>query len=100
MSGPELIDCGEGRFQLRGELNMQTVPGLYRDSVGLLTAGSPVRVDLSEVHHTDSAGLALLIEWMREAGRRQVDIAFEHLPDQLLRIARASGLADILPVTD
>ncbi|HEB59139.1 MAG TPA: STAS domain-containing protein [Gammaproteobacteria bacterium] len=100
MSGPELVDRGEGRFQLCGELNMRTVPDLYRASAGFVVGHPRVRVDLAEVHHTDSAGLALLIEWMREARDRNVDIAFQHLPDQLLRIARASGLADILPVTD
>lgn len=100
MSGPELVKKGDGRFQLRGELNMQTVPALYRATGRFLSGQQKVLVDLSEVHHSDSAGLALLIEWMREARAQGVEIAFQHLPDQLLRIARASGLIGILPVSD
>jgi phospholipid transport system transporter-binding protein len=55
-------------------------------------------LELAQVERVDSAGLALLIQWMRMARERQVDIRFRHLPAQLLAIARASDMEQILPL--
>jgi phospholipid transport system transporter-binding protein len=54
-------------------------------------------VDLSGVTHADSAGVALLIEWvaaLRDTGR---EIRFSAIPGQVLAIARLSGVDEFLP---
>ncbi|MFU8797139.1 MAG: STAS domain-containing protein [Gammaproteobacteria bacterium] len=52
-------------------------------------------IDLQQVTRADSAGVALLIEWIRFAKQQNRSIQFEHLPEQLLTLMRVSGL-DIL----
>ncbi len=57
-----------------------------------------VAVDLREVERSDSAGVALLVAWMRSARQAQRDIRFLNMPSQMLNIARVSGLDAILPL--
>ena len=54
--------------------------------------------DLAGVERADSAGLALLIEWMRRARRAGRPVRFLNLPPQMLEIARAASLDRVLPL--
>jgi len=91
-----LVDNGAGSWLLQGELGFQSV------SAVLQTAGTRIRdeprleVDLKGVSRADSAGLALLVEWLREAENAGNEIVFVNVPDQLLSIARVCGLDEIL----
>ena len=88
-----------GVFVLKGELNMQTVPQLRQQALQMLSGlTGKVSIDLSDVTRSDSAGLALLIDWMRLAQAQQLEIQFQHLPQQMLQIARVSELEDLLPI--
>jgi len=86
-------------YQLSGELTMQNVPQVARDSEAMVNAMSgEVVIVLSEVSRADSAGLAMLIDWLRIAKQRQFSLKFEALPGQLMQIARISELDHILPL--
>ncbi len=50
-----------------GELTFQTVPGLYRESAGWFAGEGELVIDLAAVTRADSAGLALLVEWLKRA---------------------------------
>ena len=60
-------------------------------------------IDLSAVNNSDSAGLALMIEWMKLSKLHNVELNFKHIPEQLLTLAKLSGVdeslygIDILP---
>ena len=49
-------------------------------------------VDLAAVERADSAGLALLVEWLRAARGRGARLRFDNVPAQLRAIAATSGL--------
>ncbi|WP_255210709.1 STAS domain-containing protein [Methylogaea oryzae] len=55
-----------------------------------------MELDLSGVRRADSAGLALLVEWLAQANRLNRQLDFRHVPDQILRMAKVGGLEDIL----
>jgi phospholipid transport system transporter-binding protein len=55
--------------------------------------------DLGEVSEMDSALLALLLAWMREARQRERPLAFTNLPASLLTIARLYGVDRLLPAS-
>ena len=44
----------------------------------------------------DSAGVALLIEWQRQAQKHNKSVCFINIPSQMLAIARLSGVDDLL----
>lgn len=88
----------QGSFLLSGDLTFETVPAAWRTSSALLDQGGDITLDLQGVSHTDSAGLALLVEWMRAARGQGRRIIFKNIPPQMLAIATVSGLEQILPV--
>jgi phospholipid transport system transporter-binding protein len=92
-----LTHQGEGRFTLTGDLNFQTVPLVWQQGKDLLNDCQSVEVDLSGVAHCNSAGLALLIEWLRIARANNQSIVFRHLPTQMQNIARVCGVDNKLP---
>jgi len=50
------------------------------------------------VVRADSAGLALLVEWMRAARRAGRPLRYRAIPPQMLAIARVSSLDQVLPL--
>ncbi len=57
----------EATVVLAGRLDRETVPAARRRSLAVLKQSSPgsLKVDLGGVEDTDTAGLALLVEWCR-----------------------------------
>lgn len=96
MSAGQLQRQSAGRFSLQGELSFDTVPALVAAGEQLFADGDAVSVDLGEVGRSDSAGLALLVSWIRLARRRQKTLEFHHIPAQLQGLARVSGVAQLL----
>ena len=93
------IEVGEGgRLSVNGDLTFISVPGVIRDGEHLIGQGATVSLDLSGVQRADSAGVALLVEWMRVAARREATLTLLNMPAQMLAIARVSGLDSILPL--
>lgn len=93
------FDRNHDMAQLTGELSMQTVPQILDEAEAVLAQADDIlRVDLDNVTHSDSAGLALLINWMRRTQQLGKQIEFYHIPSQMLAIASASGLEKILPL--
>ncbi len=88
----------DGQFRLAGELSADSVPALAHRGADLFKGDGPVDVDLSGVERSDSVGVALLVEWMVEAHRREREIRYLNIPAQMLSIARVSSLDHVLPL--
>lgn len=91
-SGPD------GRLVLSGELSYETVVRVRGEAESLLEGAESIQVDLQDISRSDSAGLALLVDWMRTAKRLGKAIQFLNIPQQMLAIARVSGLDEVLPL--
>lgn len=83
-----LEPAGEGRFRLTGELGFGTVMTLLEESEEAFAGKPEVTLDLVGVTRVNSAGLALVIEWLRRAGYEKRKLVLEHVPEDLLAIAR------------
>ena len=94
----ELERLADGSYCLRGELSFTTVPDVRRVGLETFDAGDEIRLDLSAVSRADSAGLALLIEWLRYARQTNKTVHYLNMPTQMLEIARTSSLDEILPL--
>ncbi len=99
MSEAKLQALGQGRFRVVGELDHESVDRLL-DADDSLFADNPreIEIDLSGVSHTTSVGLALMLEWLRQARARDITIRFSQVPAQILGIARLSQLEGILQI--
>jgi phospholipid transport system transporter-binding protein len=97
MDEPRIEETGHGSWLLVGDLSFTTVPAL-RGGLDMKSADQPrISIDLAGVTRSDSAGLALLIEWLRESERLGKTITFMNMPVQMQSIARVCGLDGILP---
>ncbi len=93
-----LVDRGGGVFQVHSELSFSTVPELWRQSQGLFSRPDLPRIelDLSQVRFADSAGLALLVAWVRWARTHGKEIHFTQVPQALSALVEAAGLKALL----
>lgn len=85
-----------GRIQVAGPVTFATAAALLAASRPLLANRPEVTIDFGGTTTVDSAGLALLIEWLRQARTGQQQLHFVALPDKLLAIARLSGVEELL----
>ncbi len=97
MTNAKIESIDNGVCRLSGELGFSAVPRVWRDSERLFTGSRHVLIDLGGVTRADSAGLALLISWIRIAEEKKISIKFKNIPGQLLAIARVSGVEEMLP---
>jgi phospholipid transport system transporter-binding protein len=99
MSDSRISQQDPQHFRVEGELNMETVPALLQAMASQFpTIGNEAYIDLAGVTRSDSAGLALLVEWLRLAKIRNIRLQFHNLPSQLRDIARVSDLLPLLPL--
>ena len=61
-----------------------------------MRAARDVEFDLTRVTSGDSAGLAVLIEWLAEARARGVRLRYVGVPAQILAVARISDIEGLL----
>jgi phospholipid transport system transporter-binding protein len=96
MAAAQLVENDDGSWLLQGELGFASVPSVLQHAGVNMLGRDQITVDLTGVTRSDSAGLALLVEWLRESELAGNTIKFVNVPAQLLSIARVCGLEDIL----
>ncbi|MDH3988478.1 MAG: STAS domain-containing protein [Gammaproteobacteria bacterium] len=96
MSDFTLKDLGDGRFSLSGRMTFDTAGDILRKSEDLFEPHSLLEIDLSGITHTDSAGLALLLEWITWANHTVREIRFEGMPEKINAIARTTEVESLL----
>jgi phospholipid transport system transporter-binding protein len=87
---------GPGQYVLEGELSFASVGQALRKTAKLFAAPQQAVFDLAGIAKADSAGLALLLEWLRRAGRAGVELHYANVPRQLLAMAQVAGVDGIL----
>lgn len=93
-----LEDLGNGNFAAHGELVLGSIAPLFKESKQLFQETFPQSIDFSGVSRTDSAGVALLVEWFRQAKAQQREVHFVNAPAQMMAIIRVADLDDLLPL--
>lgn len=96
MSNFTLQDNGDGRFVLSGDMSFETAEQLLRESEDLFEQHTRIEVDLSGVEKADSAGLALLLEWITWANHTVREIRFADMPERILAIAKTTEVDHLL----
>ena len=96
MSDFEFNDLGGGNFEISGDMSFETAEYILRASQRAFEQHENVRVDMSAVRKADSAGLALLLEWMSWARQGVAKIDFVAIPASVLAIAHTAELKDLV----
>ena len=87
----------DGTYRLEDALTFATVPILRQPGLDLIAAApGDVQFDLECVPLTDSAGLALLIDWLAEARSRQRTLRYLKVPQALSELAKLSDVEELI----
>ncbi len=100
MSRATLNCADDGILTINGEFGFATASDLLTQGQNLVNRRKELTIDLSGVTGSDSAGLALMLEWMDQFKAAGQQLHFLNVPESLLEIARVSNLADLLPLAD
>jgi phospholipid transport system transporter-binding protein len=92
----KLEALGNGRFSVSGSLNGAAASSILKQSQELFQGQSQIEIDFTGVSESDSAGLALLIEWLRSSKQHDQRLRFANIPAQISALARISEVEDML----
>jgi phospholipid transport system transporter-binding protein len=81
---------------VKGPVTFATAGQLLEAGQAVFSSQADVTINLHEVTSVDSAGLALLLEWLRQARSDGRAVRFVDIPEKLLAIARLSGVEALL----
>lgn len=96
MSEFTIEEIGDGHFAVSGEMTFETAEKMLRASEPLFDDHTQIEVDLTEITDSDSAGLALLLEWVTWANHSVREIRFNGMPERILAIARTTEVEPLL----
>jgi phospholipid transport system transporter-binding protein len=97
----EIVEAAPNRFQVKGPLTFETARRAREVGLKLLEGSAsrePLVLDCSGVVDSDSAGLAVLIDFLRNAESRGRAVRFANLPAGILAAANISEVAPFLGV--
>ncbi len=89
-------DLGDGNFRISGAMEFETAPEINDLSKKYFEPHSIINIDFSGVDRSDSAGLALLLEWVNWAKFTAREIHYSELPRQIMAIAEISEVDSML----
>ncbi|HEY6453426.1 MAG TPA: STAS domain-containing protein [Steroidobacteraceae bacterium] len=91
------VAVSHGVFRLEAPLTFATVPRLRRPGLERIAAAAAgLEFDLHAIAASDSAGLALLVDWLAEARARQRTLRYGRAPETLLALARLSEVEALI----
>ena len=82
----------KGHFVVSGTLGFDTAPGLMKQASRLFTPFKSVVVDFSGVDNCNSAGLAVVLEIVKQMRQQNKSVCFQSLPEQICTFARAYSI--------
>lgn len=90
------ITFQDNEFHIRGDLDFSNVMSVYNKSLPLFGKTSEWVFDFSQLHSSDSAGLALMVEWMKLSKKMNSVISFNHLSEEIMSLAKAADMDGML----
>lgn len=82
----------DGNFLIEGELTFSTLNKKTIHSFDFLKQTKEIQIDLTKVSSADSAGLALLLEWIKHSKQHNIKLVLKGIPHQLKALAELSSL--------
>jgi len=94
----QLAASANGRFVAGGPLTFATARQAREQGLHCLAsaAGRELEVDCGGITASDSAGLAVLLDWLGVVKRAGRSLRYTHLPPGLLALGRISEVEELL----
>jgi phospholipid transport system transporter-binding protein len=92
-----LTQVAPGMLKAEGALTFATARAARATGIAALSAAAgPVEIDCGAVNSADSAGLAVLLDWLAGARGTGRNLRYVKLPQDLTALARISEVEELL----
>ncbi len=98
MADVSIKKVSDTHFAVQGVLMMHTVMSIINEVANNFNSQNEITIDFAEVKNSDSAAVALIVSWLAKAKIKNIKLHLLNLPQQILDIAKASDLLEILPI--
>ena len=90
------VNHNNDEYCITGDLNFEQATEIFNaiDVAGI--AEQEININLSDIKQSDSAALAVMLEWVHQAKAHHKSIHFSHVPDQLMRLINMTDLHKLL----
>jgi phospholipid transport system transporter-binding protein len=95
MSAAATLEEQDGRVFVRGSITLQNVEGVLERARSLI-GNRVLRVDFTGLREADSAAIALMLAWKREAAARGASIAFENCSGTLRTLIALYDVGELI----
>ena len=83
--------------RLSGAISFENFAGMRQAGEALVDqATGTASIDLQAIEHANSLTVGAMVAWFRHAQKQGKSVSFTHVPPDLRKIIRVSGLTDIL----
>jgi anti-anti-sigma regulatory factor len=96
--GAKIQHHGGGRFCLMGAIDFDNAGQVMADGQRLFVDHNAVIIDTSSAEVSNSAGLAVLMEWASWCDTRDISLVYEGMQASVLAVAEMNGVTMMLPV--
>ena len=96
----EVTETAPGRISVRGALSFETARRACEAGIKLFKRAKKVpqiEIDCGGITEADSAGLAVLLEWLKWALKNERPMSFANLPASIRAVA---SISDVEPLLD
>ena len=92
-----MINRNGDSLSVSGNMTIENINSLFKEGLQPRQGGS-LTVDFAQVDKMDSSAVSLMLVWVREAARKQCELRFVNVPQNLLSLAKMYGVADMLNI--
>jgi ABC-type transporter Mla MlaB component len=98
LSQADIVQQNQREYIISGAVDFSTAPDLVKRLLNFFKSyergqlESTITVDLSQLTDCNSAGLAMMLEMVKDAKVYGIECYFDNLPDALQTIAKAYGI--------
>jgi phospholipid transport system transporter-binding protein len=91
----EVVSHEDGKLSVEGAVLIDNVVAVVTRGVALFNREDLI-IDLAQVDEVDSSAVSMLLEWRREASRRNCHLSFINMPRKLQNLAQLYGIGELI----
>lgn len=104
MAELKVLESSKGYYQLQGDLNRNTIA--HSDALATIeqssrtnnAQGNIMTIDMATVTHADTAGLAWLMNLLKDCRQQNKQCELKNIPASLIKLAKISDVDSFLSV--
>jgi phospholipid transport system transporter-binding protein len=92
MTSKASFTLNQTTLHLAGDITLRNAMSLYQESLPLVKQNGVTTFDFASLHSSDSAGIALMVAWLRLLAKQNKKAVFLNVPSSLQSMAKAASM--------